>query len=433
MCKSVVGLKFNKLTILEDLGKKVRCSCECGGEKIAQKYNVTNNLTTSCGCAKRKENLVGQTFSYLTVISYIKAVGYECLCHCGEITISGAQSLKNGHKKSCGCMMTSFRPSLVGQTFQELTVISEAEQKETYSGKQRFWNCKCSCGKELVLPTSKLKTQLSCGHKSENRVHNGLAAQNRYFYKKWHHFKQTNRLSPEFQEFKPFLDYVLENLGDREAEYAYLTPKDENKLVSPENITWKYLQHVKTFCDVEYKWCSNCERYVQNIDKFWTKKKENFCRKCVFNYSLKTNHNLEYKDYLVLLNKCNKKCQICSGTDRLVVDHCHTSGKIRGILCSNCNSALGQFSDNVEYLGKAIEYLSNGPTDVEYNVTKSKYRKVDKICPITNTDSKLVIDHCHKSNLVRGAIDHNINFGIGLFQDNVNIINNAILYLCSHS
>lgn len=42
---------------------------------------------------------------------------------------------------------------------------------------------------------------------------------------------------------------------------------------------------------------------------------------------------------------------------RLAVDHCHTTGKIRGLLCGGCNVGLGHFKDNPEYLANAIEYL----------------------------------------------------------------------------
>lgn len=325
--------------------------------------------------------------------------------------------------------MNSMRKKVeVGQVFNKLTVISQAKQKETCKRKEKFWNCGCECGREVVVSSSKLGVNLSCGCK-DVVDQDGLSMKYRYTYKKWNAYKVSNRLSLEFQEFKTFLDYILINLGDRINKYGYLMPIDDTQQISPTNITWKYLQHVKVFCDVEYKWCSNCERYVQNSDKFWTKKKGNFCRKCVKAYTLKRDHNLEYKDYLVLLNKCNRQCQICSGKNRLVVDHCHTSGKIRGILCSNCNSALGHFSDNVEYLGKAIEYLNSGTTDVKYDVTQSKHRKADKICPITDTDSNLVVDHCHDTNLVRGTIDFNINIGIGLFNDDINTVKSAISYL----
>ena len=46
----------------------------------------------------------------------------------------------------------------------------------------------------------------------------------------------------------------------------------------------------------------------------------------------------------------------------LNVDHCHETGKIRGLLCHNCNRALGLFKDNVEFLERAILYLKGATT-----------------------------------------------------------------------
>ena len=57
-------------------------------------------------------------------------------------------------------------------------------------------------------------------------------------------------------------------------------------------------------------------------------------------------------------------CEICGtavGRFDCHIDHCHESGKVRGILCQLCNKGLGQFKDNKEALKKAIEYLeANG-------------------------------------------------------------------------
>lgn len=430
MCKSVVGLKFNKLTILEDLGKKVRCSCECGGEKIAQKGHVTNNLTTSCGCAKRKGNLVGQTFSYLTVVGFEKNSGYICKCKCGATTISSGRKLELGQKKSCGkcnCKAEDLEKLIIGQTFQELTVISEAENK--YKNKQRCWNCKCSCGKDLVLSTAKLKIQESCGCKNIAHVHDGLAAKYSHIYKKWFCYKKDNILDEHFSEFKNFLDYVINELGDRKREEAILIPIDRDKLISVGNLKWKYNHFVQEFCGIEYKWCGGCDRFVQNTSKFWPKRESSSCKKCGRMYVLKKHYNIEYGEYLDLIKKCNRRCLICKSDKRLCVDHCHTSGKVRGILCSTCNSALGQFKDNIEHMKLAVDYLKNSITDIKYNVTKSKHRKVGQTCKITNGDERLVVDHCHKTGFVRGVIQNNINSGIGLFKEDANLIEKAILYL----
>ena len=69
--------------------------------------------------------------------------------------------------------------------------------------------------------------------------------------------------------------------------------------------------------------------------------------------------------YNELLNKQNNKCAICgieggenNRGDKLAVDHCHSSGKIRGLLCHKCNTALGLLKDSKENLHSAINYLS---------------------------------------------------------------------------
>jgi hypothetical protein len=59
--------------------------------------------------------------------------------------------------------------------------------------------------------------------------------------------------------------------------------------------------------------------------------------------------------------KEGNKCAICGSTDRLVIDHCHSTMKLRGILCSKCNQGLGLFTDSIEKLQGAIDYLLNPP------------------------------------------------------------------------
>lgn len=59
----------------------------------------------------------------------------------------------------------------------------------------------------------------------------------------------------------------------------------------------------------------------------------------------------------------NGRCKICntpkasSGYEGLHVDHCHTTNKVRGLLCNECNMMLGLAKDNSEILTKAINYL----------------------------------------------------------------------------
>lgn len=59
-----------------------------------------------------------------------------------------------------------------------------------------------------------------------------------------------------------------------------------------------------------------------------------------------------------LRRKQNGLCGICQTRDATCVDHCHTTGKIRGWLCRGCNSALGTLGDDVEGVTRALKYLT---------------------------------------------------------------------------
>lgn len=59
-------------------------------------------------------------------------------------------------------------------------------------------------------------------------------------------------------------------------------------------------------------------------------------------------------------------CAICGAhskefTRSLAVDHCHTTGVVRGLLCTNCNTAIGKLKEDPTLFLKAIEYLTNPP------------------------------------------------------------------------
>lgn len=85
-------------------------------------------------------------------------------------------------------------------------------------------------------------------------------------------------------------------------------------------------------------------------------------------------------EYNELLQSQEFKCAICSEDiseqSQAHLDHCHTSGTVRGFLCGQCNKALGLFKDSKDSLRKAIAYLEDSEVKVGpdmKNLEKVKY------------------------------------------------------------
>ena len=90
--------------------------------------------------------------------------------------------------------------------------------------------------------------------------------------------------------------------------------------------------------------------------------------------SLKRQYGIGLNEFNQMLKDQNSKCAICNEEEtaidpkskkprNLAVDHCHSTGKIRGLLCSKCNTALGALKDSTELLRKAILYLQRTTTE----------------------------------------------------------------------
>lgn len=70
-------------------------------------------------------------------------------------------------------------------------------------------------------------------------------------------------------------------------------------------------------------------------------------------------YGLDESEYNKMYEEQGGVCKICKQDLRLVVDHCHETGRIRGLLCNQCNIALGAFYDDSERLQVAIDYLND--------------------------------------------------------------------------
>lgn len=68
-------------------------------------------------------------------------------------------------------------------------------------------------------------------------------------------------------------------------------------------------------------------------------------------------YGLSRNEYTALVEAQAGSCRICSKQKPLVIDHCHTTGKVRGLLCRSCNTLIGLAFDDAHTLERAIEYL----------------------------------------------------------------------------
>jgi hypothetical protein len=85
-------------------------------------------------------------------------------------------------------------------------------------------------------------------------------------------------------------------------------------------------------------------------------------RKYYRGYYIVNKYNLTQEEYDAMYNRQHGCCAICGSPERLEIkllsiDHDHTTGKVRGLLCLTCNTLLGMCHDDINILAKAIEYL----------------------------------------------------------------------------
>lgn len=86
-----------------------------------------------------------------------------------------------------------------------------------------------------------------------------------------------------------------------------------------------------------------------------------------FKRHLRLQYGISYETYLKILAYQDNACAICrEDLTEPHLDHCHDTGKVRGILCFTCNTALGKFKDSVEVLKSAIWYLQRPELSLEY-------------------------------------------------------------------
>lgn len=103
--------------------------------------------------------------------------------------------------------------------------------------------------------------------------------------------------------------------------------------------------------------------YQRNKQKITEVKKRNRGQYHTRKYALKHKYGITVEQYDAMLARQKGKCGLCGKKPkpdkRLAVDHCHRTGKVRGLLCHCCNNGLGCFNDNTDLMLLAVAYVES--------------------------------------------------------------------------
>ena len=210
-----------------------------------------------------------------------------------------------------------------------------------------------NCGQ----PQKNLSLQLCNRHEFRARKHGSVAqtraadwgsreAHELYSTWCWHRRKGAAGMCDEWRnDFWAFTRAI----DGKPANHTLRRPNDKLPL-SLSNWEWRESTYSKDKAAYQREWRNKNPRKAKNNE-------------------LKAHYGITVEQYEAILTKQNNVCAICfqseqskdkdGGARGMPVDHCHTTGNVRGLLCTSCNRALGMFKDNVDNLRSAIKYLEN--------------------------------------------------------------------------
>lgn len=218
-----------------------------------------------------------------------------------------------------------------------------------------------------------------------------------------------------------------------------------------------YINHRESIIKKSYKYSKNNpekvsvykKRYLENNPekrKESTKKYYKNNRKSISSKRCIEHYGIDGNEKYRMLREQSNCCAIHGGEFKnskdTCVDHIHNSNPIivRGLLCYACNTAVGFCRDNTEIIKNFISYISstydNGEYKSLYNHKKLKTQMIveqNNKCFTCNKEFKNSrdshLDHNHKTMRIRKVLCSGCNTGLGLFKENINVMQEAINYL----
>lgn len=151
-----------------------------------------------------------------------------------------------------------------------------------------------------------------------------------------------------------FLQFVAD-VGDKPSPTHKLYRIDDSKPIGPDNFCWQASVTERRPGEAKSAYSARCNRVFRKLDP--TRYRE---------YDLKRHYGLSKSKLSQMKAAQDNKCAICKQQETyvirgielsLAVDHCHESGKVRELLCGQCNRVLGMANDDPDRLRAAADYL----------------------------------------------------------------------------
>jgi len=167
--------------------------------------------------------------------------------------------------------------------------------------------------------------------------------------------EQQEKRKKRLEIQKKYREKNQDKLNEKNREYR----KNNKEIVKESNRKWAENNRDKVN--------AKQKRYTQKHSEVIKKKQYEWYRnnkEKVKEFSLLRKYNLSLEQYRKMLDTQEHKCLLCkisakdTASKYLVVDHCHNTGKIRGLLCNPCNTAIGLLKENIETIKNVIQYLT---------------------------------------------------------------------------
>jgi hypothetical protein len=155
-----------------------------------------------------------------------------------------------------------------------------------------------------------------------------------------------------------WLDFgtFIADVGDRPSPRHRLFKIDKTKPYSRDNFQWKLTVPNRDACKVAKEWRENNPRRARTL-------------------ALKRHFGITADDYDEMHERQHGLCAVCQKPERVIdkrtgkpyqlaVDHNHATGVIRGLLCANCNRAIGMLQEDTTTLRNAAQYLERNVPDI---------------------------------------------------------------------